>query len=76
MSKSYFQNTVLAVAYAIIAFMKALPKLDLGVALASASRSLAPAIAFAYTLGYEFGVCYHRSRRWLECRIILGGSPE
>ncbi|NBR83003.1 MAG: hypothetical protein EBT52_04670 [Flavobacteriia bacterium] len=62
-------------AYGIIDLVKALPKFDLGVALASASRSLAPAVAFAYTLGYEFGVCYHRSRRWLE-RRILGGSPE
>lgn len=76
MSKFYFENAILAVAYAIIDFMKALPRLDLGAALESASRSLAPAAAFAYTLGYQFGVCYHKSRRWFERRIILGGTPE
>lgn len=76
MSKIYFENAILTVAYAIIDLVKVLPYADWGAALESASRSLAPAIAFAYTLGLQFGVCYHNQRRWFERHIILGGSPE
>lgn len=76
MSKIYFENAILAMAYAIIDFVKFAPRADWGAVLASASRSLAPAIAFAYTLGYESGVCYHKSRRWFERRFTLGGTPE
>lgn len=77
MSKFYFQNAVLGVAYAIIDSVKTIPRLTeekIGASLASASRSLAPAIAFAYTLGYQFGVCYHKTRAVIERHIILGGS--
>lgn len=79
MSKFSFQNAVLDAAYAIIDAVKEIPPLTnegVGAALASASRSLAPAVAFAYTLGYQFGVCYHKTRAVIERHIILGGKPE
>lgn len=74
--KFYFQNAILDVAYGIIDLAKELPKKSMAASLESASRSLAPAVAFAYALGYQFGVCYHHHRRFFEKHIILGGSTE
>lgn len=75
MSKFYFENVILAFAYSIIDFIKALPSFsneEIGAALASATRSLAPAIAFAYVLGYETGKAFHRVRHSLEDHLVLG----
>ncbi len=74
-TKFPFENAILDIAYGTIDAIKLLPGLtndEIGGALASATRSLAPAIAFAYALGYESGVQFHRLRHRLEDALVLG----
>jgi hypothetical protein len=78
MSKLYYENIVLGVAYRIIDFIADAPKVSseqIGDALASATRSLVPAIAVTYAAGYAFGWYYHKARAIVEKSIILGEEP-
>lgn len=72
MTKLYFENIILGLAYAIIDSVKVLPRANWGNALDNTSRLLAPAIAFTYACGYQFGKYYHRLRATVEKHIILG----
>ena len=74
MAEFYFENVILSVAYAIIDFVKVLPRANWGTALYNASHTLAPTIAFAYACGYQFGIYYHRFRTNIEKHIILGSK--
>ena len=77
MSKLYYENIILGIAYRIIDLLAEAPKVtsaQIGGSLDSATRSLAPAVAFAYVAGYAFGHYYHKIRATVEKSIILGGK--
>lgn len=77
MSKLYYENIILGIAYRIIDFLAEVPKVtstQIGDSLDSAARSLAPAVAFAYAAGYAFGCYYYKIRATVEKSIILGGK--
>jgi len=66
------ENIILSIAYWLIDTLRAVASLtidDIGRALASASRSLAPAIAFAYASGQQTRAWYERARSFVTKRF-------
>lgn len=73
MKRFTMENTVLNVAYTVIDGLKVAcgPSEILGAHLASATRSLAPAIAVTYVFGEACATVFHKVRHRLEDALAL-----